>query len=624
MGMQAAGEGTMGREHTRMDLRHSRPAGRVAIAVPGGRRAFFLLALWLGAACGTQENAPLSPPPVSYVVPPAHLAPPPWPEWALEHWVWEDESTQDSARQLVEGYLQRDVPVGAVIIDSPWETGYNTFEFDTGLYPDPEGMIRTFHDMGVRVFLWIVSMINEDAPNFAYARDRGFFIKNASGEDFMVEWWKGTGGMLDYTNAEAVAWWHGQMDTVLDWGVDGWKVDGTDFAGYVLSLFLGGMFGEAGQIRPQEYSAMYYGDFFHYTRERLGPDRIITARPVDSYGTFIPLAFAPGDVNLAGWVGDQDPTFSGLRNALFNLFASSGVRFESEKAYVNYGSDIGGYRGDDKRDKDLLIRWAQLGAFCPVMENGGSGEHRPWMYDEQTLDIYRAFVCLHHQLIPYLYSQGAEAYAAGRSLMVPVGSYALQGMRWEYMIGEALFVSAIARSGESVVVEFPEGEWMDWFTREVFAGGSTRALAVPLEDYPVFLRRGSVVPLQGVAGCAACGLPVPESTLLWVVWPGDRGAFRLHEEAGSGMTVAYERDGDGLVWECSATPRMMRLLLLRMEPVASVVVAPTGQLTAAPSLEAWETMESGWFQEVQGGDVWIKPGRADLGLRVRVQVEPGA
>ena len=32
--------------------------------------------------------------------------------------------------------------------------------------------------------------------------------------------------MIDYTNAEAVAWWHRLMDRALALGVDGWKVDG--------------------------------------------------------------------------------------------------------------------------------------------------------------------------------------------------------------------------------------------------------------------------------------------------------------------------------------------------------------------------------------------------------------
>ena len=50
----------------------------------------------------------------------------PFPAWSFEHWVWEDESTQE-CRGLVAGYLERDIPVGAIIIDSPWSTGYSTF-----------------------------------------------------------------------------------------------------------------------------------------------------------------------------------------------------------------------------------------------------------------------------------------------------------------------------------------------------------------------------------------------------------------------------------------------------------------------------------------------------------------
>ena len=81
----------------------------------------------------TDENGLINPPVVN--------SSPPWPEWVLRHWVWEDESTQESAVSLVADYLARDIPVGAIIIDSPWETGYNTFAFDPKLYPDPQQMI---------------------------------------------------------------------------------------------------------------------------------------------------------------------------------------------------------------------------------------------------------------------------------------------------------------------------------------------------------------------------------------------------------------------------------------------------------------------------------------------------
>ncbi len=73
--------------------------------------------------------------------------------------------------------------------------------------------------------------------------------------------------------------------------------------------------------------------------------------------------------------------------------------------YVNFGSDIAGYRGDGPRELSLYVRWFQLGAFCPLMENGGNGAHEPWLYDTPgsttIVDIYRKFVNIHMQLGPY-------------------------------------------------------------------------------------------------------------------------------------------------------------------------------------------------------------------------------
>ena len=42
-----------------------------------------------------------------------------------------------------------------------------------------------------------------------------------------MRWWKGSGALIDYTNPEAVEWWHRLMDRALSLGVDGWKMDGS-------------------------------------------------------------------------------------------------------------------------------------------------------------------------------------------------------------------------------------------------------------------------------------------------------------------------------------------------------------------------------------------------------------
>lgn len=71
--------------------------------------------------------------------------PPVTPAWALGHIVWEDSlNTQCGAQRIVNEYLKRDIPVNAVIIDSPWSTAYNNFEWDSSRYPSHDKMINFF------------------------------------------------------------------------------------------------------------------------------------------------------------------------------------------------------------------------------------------------------------------------------------------------------------------------------------------------------------------------------------------------------------------------------------------------------------------------------------------------
>ena len=411
---------------------------------------------------------------------------PPWPEWAFHHWVWEDESTQDSLLEMVDGYAEHDILVGAVIIDSPWETGYNTMEWDTDLFPDPQGLIDELHARDIRVMMWITPAINIDVePLYSDAAAAGYFMQ--ASEDSgpaVVDWWKGDGSLVDYFNPEAVEWWHGLMDPMLAMGIDGWKCDGLDFAAIIADYSPG-----AGrEVERLEYSHAYYRDFHDYTREALGDDRVNTARPVDNYGADIggdAVAFAPVDINWAGWVGDQDSDWIGLQAALRNMYWSA------DYGYVAFGSDIGGYREDGSelgREKEAFLRWAQMGAFCPIMENGGGGAHWPWLFDEETVAIYKTYTDLHHELLPYLMAEGARAFDAGTSLMTFTGS-----ATYDYTLGPDIFVAPMIEAGTQREVSFPvDGDWTWLFgSGETFTGGTTEELEVPLDSFPAFVRVGS-------------------------------------------------------------------------------------------------------------------------------------
>ena len=411
---------------------------------------------------------------------------PPWPEWVYHHWVWEDESTQESALALANGYAAQNIPVGAVIIDSPWATGYNTFDWDPLLFPEPQEMIDELHEQDVRVVMWIVPAINvEEVALYTEATENGYFMQaDADSGPVVVDWWKGQGSLIDYFNPEALAWWHGLMDTTIEYGIDGWKCDGLDFSSF-LAPYSPGL---GRKVTRLEYSHAYYRDSFDYLRERLGDDRLITSRPVDNYGADVGgegVSFTPVDITWAGWVGDQDPDFAGLRAALNNMY------YSAQMGYVNIGSDIGGYRQDGSalgREKESFVRWAQLGAFSPFMENGGSGEHRPWLFDAETLEVYQRFTALHYALIPYLMREGAQSYAESRPLMD-----FLHDTTYIYRLGPDVFVAPFLESGTEISVQFPDsGRWIYLFdTRQVHEPGSTAQLTVPLQEFPVFVREGA-------------------------------------------------------------------------------------------------------------------------------------
>jgi alpha-glucosidase (family GH31 glycosyl hydrolase) len=416
----------------------------------------------------------------------------PWPEFVFHHWVWEDESTQQSALQLVDDYKARNIPVGAIIIDSPWETGYNTFDWDTSLYPNAQAMVDSFHARDVKVIVWITSAINTDMTElWHYADSMGYFMKsNANASSAVIPWWKGDGSMIDFFNPDAVAWWKTLMDKTLDLGIDGWKCDGTDY-----SVFLGNALyspGMGGTITRLQYSHAYYRLFHDYTRERLGSDRANMSRPVDNYGyTFITdpnlVAFSPRDICFACWVGDQDATFDGMVAALNNMYQSD------VNNYLVVGSDIGGYREEpvtNGRDKNLFIRWAQLGAFSPLMENGGGGEHRPWVFDQQTNDIYNKFVRLHHAMIPYQMQQADSLFALSQSIMQFYNS-----SDYQYMLGSDVFVAPITSSSNDVLIgSFPGNNttWVYLFDNtQTFQSGSSTIISTPLDQYPVFIKSTS-------------------------------------------------------------------------------------------------------------------------------------
>lgn len=535
------------------------------------------------------------------------LETPLWTTSVHEHWVWENVGTQESAYELVTSFLDRGIPVGAVIIDYPWDEGIGSFIPSQERYPDLAEYINKFHDLGVRVMMWTTCMVNEDAPNFQEGKDKGYYISNGR----TVKWWNGRGAFLDYSNPEAVDWFREQMDKVLDLGIDGWKVDGAD--PYIM-LLIPATGKNKFHITWNQYQEMFYGEVFNYTREKLGKDAIVSFRPVDDVvlRAGLPLVFTSREINFAGWVGDQDNDWGGLRAALNNMMSSSRFNF------VSYGSDIGGFRYDRDDEgklilhKDVFLRWAQLGAFCPVMENGGGPEKTPWLYDNtgETLDIYKKFAILHNELIPYIYSQAAYSYELVQPTMRPqLGTY-------QYMLGDELLVAPLFEEGNSRTIVFPKGEWIYMFDESKTYTGGVRKLEFPLDEFPVFIRKGAIIPMEVAGDTTGFGSALSSDYTTVSVYP-QKGSnrFGLYENYSRGSMLSYVKDNSSLIIRSTPSERS---LLFRVcgEPTPSAVRLGGALLTQASSMAQLVTMPSGYFTE--NGITWIAVKTVTAGADIQV------
>ncbi len=445
--------------------------------------------------------------------------PPLSPSWVFDHWMWEDDkNTADAVWEIVNKCKEHDIPVGAVIIDSPWATEYNNFVFNEKLYPQPQKFIDELHKQGIRVILWMTSMLNKtssDLPEgtdktYSEALTKGYFINNGE----LFKWWKGEGGFLDYTNPEAVNWWHNLMDRVLDMGIDGWKVDGVD------ALFPAVANGLQGKITKDEYKDLYYMDTYEYTISK-NPWGITLVRSVDNI-LINPKGFSPISHSPATWVGDQKHNWGaeGFQEAVKNIFDAAKL------GYAVIGSDIAGYHGNEEITKEFLLRWTQFGALCPLMENGGHGKRFPWQFDNETIKIYRYFVKLHHELKPYFYSLMVNSHFTGKPII------RVQKGKWQYTLGDYIFVSVIYENNNEKKVLFPSGsEWIDYWNNEKFyAGGSEVYYNVPLAQYPIFIKNGSIIPLFVVDDATGHGNIYSSDSITFEIFPSGKSEFTLYDE----------------------------------------------------------------------------------------------
>jgi alpha-glucosidase (family GH31 glycosyl hydrolase) len=485
------------------------------------------------------------------------------PEWGYGFWksrdIYEDQA--DLMGEL-EAFLARSIPLDAIVIDSPWATQYNTWRFNPHQFPDAEAMIARLRGHGVRTVVWVTPWVNldsrdgqippqpgserlhrEPAPNYAPGAAAGHFVRapgggssaggKVAGEPFVTEWWMGTGSPVDLTSPAAEAWWRSQAKHVLELGVQGIKAD--DGEGYYIPDYV-----QLADGRTGAQAAWALG----------GLHRACLQRALDEVH--------PGEGVLFGrsgwtgqhavghtWGGDQASDFWSLR-ALVAATLSAAC-----SGFSNWSHDVGGYLGHrlvERCPAELLVRWLQFGCFTPLMHAHGRMPQEPWHYSEQVLDLYREYVSLHEQLVPYVRGAAATARRTGLPIIRPLcltdpGDEHGWSISDAYGYGPSLWLAPVVDEGaRERRVWLPRGEWIETWTGDRVAGGVEVTVSAPLHTIPVWVRNGAIV-LSYPADHVAAGLgdtPEAQRPLVATLW-GRPSAGRALARMADGTRVSWKR-----------------------------------------------------------------------------------
>jgi alpha-D-xyloside xylohydrolase len=481
------------------------------------------------------------------------------PRWAFGYVQSKERyESQGDLLAVAREYRRRGLPLDCIVLDWKSWTGHawGQKSLDPVRFPDPLGMTRELHALGVRLMVSIWPTMRPGGDDWRELVDRGQLLGNQA-----------TYNAFDPA-ARATFWCQADRG-LFSHGIDAWWSDCTepfeaDWAGAV-------------KPEPEERLRINTDEAKRY----LDPELINAYSLVHSQGLYegqrsvcrekrvmnLTRSAFPGQQRFATvtWSGDVSASWETLRRQIADglNFCATGMPY--------WTTDVGGYFAarrpelwfwagdfddgvDDLGYRELYLRWFQYAAWLPMLRSHGTDTPREiWRFGSPGETTYDALVHAlrrRYRLLPYIYSLAGwttqRAYTMLRSLPFDFpDDVRTHGLGDQFLLGPAFLVCPVSTpmayapgsrplDGASLSrrVYLPAGaDWFDLATDELLGGGQEIHAAAPLERIPVFVRAGSIVPMgpdQDHADVA------PNEMLEVHVYPGRDTTFTLYEDAGDG------------------------------------------------------------------------------------------
>jgi len=162
-----------------------------------------------------------------------------------------------------------------------------------------------------------------------------------------------------------------------------------------------------------------------------------------------------------------------------------------------WSHDIGGFEG--LPDPAVFKRWVAFGLLSSHSRLHGNESVRvPWAFDEEAVDVTRAFTRLKMRLMPYLYATAHEAAEHGWPMMramlleFPDDRTCLP-LDLQYMLGGSLLVAPEFSAGGEVEYYLPRGRWTHLLDGRTVDGPTWVSERHGFDSLPVYVREGTVL-----------------------------------------------------------------------------------------------------------------------------------
>ncbi len=435
------------------------------------------------------------------------------PPWTFGLWLSTSFLTdydEKTVLSFVDGMRERGIPLSVFHFDCCWMRcmHWTDFLWDPATFPDPRGMLRKLHERGLKVCVWINPYVGQASALFDEGLEKGYFLHRKNGDVWQWDVWQPGLAIVDFTNPDAKKWYQEKLGALLDMGVDCVK---TDF-GERIPLDAAWADGSDPAKMHNYYTQLYNGAVFELLERKRGRgEAVVFARSATAGGQRFPVH----------WGGDCFATYGGmeesLRGGLSLGFAGFGF----------WSHDISGF--ERTATPDLYKRWSAFGLLSSHSRLHGSTSYRvPWNFDEESVDVLRAFTRLKMRLMPYLWRAALQAHAEGMPVLraMPLVFPEDPGCRHaehQYLLGDDLLVAPVfnargvaefyvpgelappssgplpsdpprfGNGGPEQAGDSSAGPWIDWFTGERFEPGRWYRREVPYERIPLLARPGAVI-----------------------------------------------------------------------------------------------------------------------------------